>query len=162
MLFRSPLFSDRSQIVQELEAADLVIGAVLVRGAKAPHLIRERDLKRMNPGSVVVDVAIDQGGCLETSRPTTHEHPTYEEGGVIHYCVPNIPSAVSQTSTRALTNATFPYVRLLAEYGVAGAIDKQPEFASAINIQAGRFVHPELVATFGGPTPLSPRPVEVA
>lgn len=146
-----PLFSDRAQIVRELEAADLVIGAVLVRGDRAPHLIRHRDLKLMKPGSVLVDVAIDQGGCAETSRPTTHETPVYVVDDVVHYCVANMPGAVPATSTAALTNATFPYIRLLAEHGLDGAIAKNPALRSAVNIRNREIVHPTVAALFEKP-----------
>ncbi len=134
------LFSDRSSILQELARADLVIGAVLIRGARAPRLITREDLALMKKGSVIVDVAIDQGGCTETSRPTSHLHPTYEEEGIVHSCVPNIPGAVSRTSTFALCNVTLPYVRLLANHGYEGACQARPFFASALNIQAGKIV----------------------
>lgn len=147
------LFSDRAQIVRELEVADLVIGAVLVRGDKAPHLIRRRDLRLMKPGSVIVDVAIDQGGCTETSRPTTHESPVYVVDDVVHYCVANMPGAVPETSTIALTNATFPYVRLIAEYGLEGAIARNPSIRSAINIRNREIVHPTIAALFETPPP---------
>ncbi len=149
----TPLFSDRSQIVRELELADLVIGAVLVRGDRAPHLIRRRDLKLMKQGSVIVDVAIDQGGCAESSRPTTHEAPVYVEDGVIHYCVANIPGAAPVTSTLALTNATFPYVRLIAEHGLDGAIARHPSIASAVNVRNREIVHPTVAALWEAPPP---------
>lgn len=132
-----PLFSDRSTILQELARADLVIGAVLIRGARAPRLISRADLSQMKKGSVIVDVAIDQGGCTETSRTTSHQEPTYEVDGIIHYCVPNIPGAVSRTSTFALCNVTLPYVRLLASHGYDGACQRLPFLASALNIHAG-------------------------
>src|SRR5690606_13299410 len=125
-----PLFSDRSTILQELARADLVVGAVLIRGARAPHLISRADLAHMKAGSVIVDVAIDQGGCTETSKATSHQDPTYEEEGVIHYCVPNIPGAVSRTSTFALCNVTLPYVRLLANHGYEGTCKRLPFFTS--------------------------------
>lgn len=152
----TPLFSDRAQIVQELEKADLVIGAVLIRGGRAPHLIRQRDLKQMKEGSVIVDVAIDQGGCAETSRPTTHDDPVFVEEGIVHYCVANIPGAVSATSTAALTNATFPYVRAIAEHGLSRAIEKNPVIASAINLTRGRIVHPVVAELWGSPPPRAP------
>lgn len=143
-----PLFSDRSTIQQELTRADLVIGAVLVRGARAPRLITRSDLATMKPGSVIVDVAIDQGGCTETSRTTSHQTPTYEEDGIIHYCVPNIPGAVSRTSTFALCNVTLPYVRLLANHGFVGACKKLPIFATALNIHAGKITDSAVLEAF--------------
>ena len=109
-----------------LPRADLVIGAVLVHGARAPNVIRREQLALMKPGAVLVDVAIDQGGCFETSHPTTHRDPTFEVDGIIHYCVANMPGAVPITATYALTNATLPYAIALADEGVAGAIEKRP------------------------------------
>src|SRR4051794_26861066 len=111
------LFSDRHTILESIERADLVIGAVLITGARAPRLVRRDDLSRMKNGSVIVDVAIDQGGCVESSRPTTHRTPTYVVDGVVHYCVTNMPGAVGRTSTYALCNVTLPYVLLLASRG---------------------------------------------
>src|SRR5439155_1233381 len=112
-----PLFSNRHNLVEQLRKADLVIGAVLLPGAKAPKLVRREDLKLMKPGSVIVDVAVDQGGCIETSKPTTHENPVYLVDGIIHYAVANMPGGVPRTSTLALTNATFPYAKRLARSG---------------------------------------------
>ena len=109
-----------------LPRADLVIGAVLVHGARAPYVVRREQLALMKPGAVLVDVAIDQGGCFETSHPTTHRDPTFEVDGIIHYCVANMPGAVPITSTYALTNATLPYAIALADHGVAGAIETRP------------------------------------
>jgi alanine dehydrogenase len=132
------LASDEERILSELRIADLVIGAVLIKGALAPRLVRRQDLKLMQPGSVIVDVAVDQGGCFETTRPTTHEAPSYVEEGIIHYCVANIPGAVSRTSTFALCNATLPYIRLLAKLGLAELCQNQPSFRSALNIAEGQ------------------------
>ena len=114
------LYSDRHTILESIERADLVIGAVLITGARAPRLVRREDLARMKPGAVIVDVAIDQGGCVETSRPTTHRQPTYIVDGVVHYCVTNMPGAVGRTSTYALCNVTLPYVLQLARQRLAG------------------------------------------
>lgn len=132
------LASDRARILAELRVADLVIGAVLVKGARAPRLITRADLKLMRPGSVIVDVAVDQGGCVESIVATTHDAPSYVEEGIIHYGVANIPGAVSRTSTFALTNATLPYVRLLANHGFPGVCSVHPPFRSAINIADGQ------------------------
>ena len=120
------IHSNRHNIVSEVETADLVVGAVLIPGAKAPKLIRRDDLSRMQPGSVIVDVAIDQGGCVETMRPTTHENPTYVVEGVIHYGVANMPGGVPRTSTLALTNATLPYAMQLANKGWKRALCDNP------------------------------------
>ena len=134
------LMSDAMTIERECAAADVVIGAVLLHGARAPHLITKPLLRAMGDGSVLVDIAIDQGGCAETSRPTTHDDPTYDVGGVVHYCVANMPGAVPSTSTRALTNATLPYVRELARLGVDGAIAADPGLAAGVNVRDGRIV----------------------
>ncbi len=130
------LFSTTDAIEQLLPTADAVIGAVLIPGAAAPKLITRPMLKLMRPGSVLVDVAIDQGGCFESSRPTTHQAPTYVEEGVIHYCVANMPGAVARTSTFALTNATLPYVLQLAERGVA-ALRNDAGFLAGLNVCCG-------------------------
>ncbi len=145
------LYSDRHTIRSELKLADLVVGAVLIPGAKAPRLIARRDLKFMKPGSVIIDVAIDQGGCVETSRPTTHSDPTYLEDGVLHYCVTNMPGAVGRTSTFALCNVTLPWVMLLARSGVEAALRSSPPLASAANIIAGRVTNQAVAETFGLP-----------
>jgi alanine dehydrogenase len=115
-----------------------VIGAVLVAGARAPHVITREQLGLMKPGAVLVDVAVDQGGCFQTSRPTTHTNPTYEVDGVIHYCVANMPGAVPVTSTYALTNATLPYVRALADRGAPAAAADHPGLIAGVNVVAGR------------------------
>ena len=118
-----------------------MIGGVLVHGARAPHVIRRRQLELMKPSAVLVDVAIDQGGCFETSKPTTHSDPTYEVDGIIHYCVANMPGAVPITSTYALTNATLPYVLSLAENGVVEAVMRDPGLRPGINVAGGKVTH---------------------
>jgi alanine dehydrogenase len=143
------LFSDRHNILDSLDRADLVIGAVLIPGARAPHLVRRDDLKRMLPGSVIIDVAIDQGGCVETARPTTHSKPTYSVHDVVHYCVTNMPGAVGRTSTYALCNVTLPYVLQLANKGVARAVRDNPALAEGVNIRQGKVTNRAVAATFG-------------
>ena len=120
---------------------DLVIGAVLVHGAKAPHVITREQLKLMKRNAVLVDVSIDQGGCFETSRPTTHSDPTYEVDGITHYCVANMPGAVPITSTWALTNATMPYLLRLADEGVHRALGADPGFMKGLNVAAGKLTY---------------------
>jgi alanine dehydrogenase len=134
----STVYSSTLAVEEMLPRADLVIGAVLVHGARAPYVVKREQLKLMNPRSVLVDVSIDQGGCFETSRPTTHSDPTYEVDGIIHYCVTNMPGAVPITSTYALTNATLPYALALADRGLKGAIDLHPGLAEGVNVMAGR------------------------
>ena len=134
-----------------LEQADLVIGAVLVPGAAAPRLVRRDMLARMRTGAVVVDVAIDQGGCFETSRPTTHEHPTYIECGVVHYCVANMPGAVARSSAYALNNATLPFVLDLAGKGWARACEEDPHLLAGLNVHHGRITHPAVAQALGLP-----------
>ena len=131
------LYSDQAHLMELLPRVDLLIGAVLVPGAKAPRLITRQMLKAMRPGSVLVDIAIDQGGCAETSRPTTHHDPVYVEEGVTHYCVANMPGAYTRTATQALTNVTFPYVELIADRGLAEACEVKPELKGGINIING-------------------------
>jgi alanine dehydrogenase len=143
------LYSDRHNIQYSLSRADLLIGAVLIPGAKAPHLVRRADLKRMQPRAVVIDVAIDQGGCVETSRPTTHSQPTYIIDDVVHYCVTNMPGAVGRTSTYALTNVTLPYVLQLARKGYEQAIADSPALKQGVNIHAGKVTNPAVAETFG-------------
>jgi alanine dehydrogenase len=143
------LFSDRHNILESISRADLVIGAVLIPGARAPALVRRDDLKRMVPRAVIVDVAIDQGGCVETSRPTTHSRPTYIVDDVVHYCVTNMPGAVGRTSTYALTNVTLPYVLQLASQGVDRATRENPALAHGVNIRRGKVTNPAVAATFG-------------
>jgi alanine dehydrogenase len=145
------LYSDRHTILETIQRADLVIGAVLITGARAPRLVRRDDLDRMKPGSVIVDVAIDQGGCIETSRPTTHRQPTYVVEGVVHYCVTNMPGAVGRTSTYALCNVTLPYVLQLADKGWRTLAAANPGVAEGINIVAGRVTNRAVAATFGLP-----------
>ena len=142
------MFSSTHNIEEELPTTDLVIGAVLIPGAKAPHLINREMLKLLRPGSVMVDVAIDQGGCFETSRPTTHANPVYEVDGIIHYCVANIPGAVPRTSTLALTNATLPYVIRLANAGWEKACEADPGFKLGLNIVHGEIVYPAVSKAF--------------
>jgi alanine dehydrogenase len=137
----STIFSSTLAIEEMLPRADLVIGAVLVPGAKAPKVIRREQLKLMKKSAVLVDVAIDQGGCFETSRPTTHHDPIYEVDGVTHYCVANMPGSVPVTSTYALTNATLPYVLSLAEHGVAEAVRRDPGLRLGVNVAGGRVTH---------------------
>jgi alanine dehydrogenase len=129
--------------------ADLVIGAVLVVGAAAPKLVTRAMVKRMKPGAVLVDIAIDQGGCFETSHPTTHAEPTFVVDGVIHYCVANMPGAVPRTSTFALTNASLPYVRALADLGWEEAFRRDAGLAAGLNVQAGKITHPAVASALG-------------
>jgi alanine dehydrogenase len=132
------LYSNEAHLMDLLPNVDLLIGAVLVPGAKAPKLIRREMLRRMRPGSVLVDIAIDQGGCAETSRPTTHHDPVYVEEGVIHYCVANMPAAYARTATQALTNVTYRYIEMLADHGLEEACRKQPALLGGINVKDGR------------------------
>jgi alanine dehydrogenase len=147
----TPLFADRETLSKRLVEADLVVGAVLVRGAKAPRLITRADLKIMKPRSVIVDVAVDQGGCVETTRPTTHSDPTYVVDDIVHYCVTNMPSAVSRTSTQALCNVTFPYVKQLADQGLVAAVRNNPTLISAVNIHHGNITDRAVAETFSLP-----------
>jgi alanine dehydrogenase len=141
--------SSRHAIEEELPHADLVIGGVLIPGAKAPRLITREMLSIMKPGSVLVDVAIDQGGCFETSRPTTHTDPTYVVDGVLHYCVANMPGAVPITSTGALTNVTLPYVEALADKGAARAIAEDPALAKGVNVIDGKVTYQQVAGAVG-------------
>jgi len=136
------LFSTMENIEHEVSAADLVIGAVLIPGAAAPKLVSRALVRAMKPGAVVVDISIDQGGCFETSRPTTHAAPTYVEEDVVHYCVTNMPGAVARTSTVALNNATLPYVLALADHGWQQALREDPHLRNGLNICRGRITHP--------------------
>jgi alanine dehydrogenase len=145
----STVFSSTLSIEERLPRADLVIGAVLVHGARAPHVIRRSQLALLRPKSVLVDVAIDQGGCFETSRPTTHRDPTFDVDGIIHYCVANMPGAVPITSTYALTNATLPYVLALADHGVVEAIRRDRGLALGVNVARGRITHPAVAEGIG-------------
>jgi alanine dehydrogenase len=132
------LYSSEANLFDLMADCDLLIGAVLLPGAKAPKLITRQMLGKMKPGSVLVDISIDQGGCAETSRPTTHLDPVYVEEGVTHYCVANMPAAYARTATQALTNVTFRYVELLADLGLEGACKKQPALIGGINTRDGR------------------------
>jgi alanine dehydrogenase len=143
------LYSDRHTIRETVRRADLVIGAVLITGARAPRLVRREDLARMKPGSVIVDVAIDQGGCVETSRPTTHGHPTYVVDGVVHYCVTNMPGAVGRTSTYALCNVTLPYVLQFANKGWKAVAKGNPGVADGVNVDRGKVTNRAVAETFG-------------
>jgi alanine dehydrogenase len=145
----STVYATTLAVEEMLPRADLVIGAVLVHGARAPYVVRREQLALMKPGAVLVDVAIDQGGCFETSRPTTHHDPTFEVDGVIHYCVANMPGAVPITSTHALTNATLPYAIALADRGVAGAIRSDPALRPGVNVAAGEVTHPAVAEAVG-------------
>ena len=149
------LYSNRHNILAHLEQADLLVGAVLLPGAKAPNLVRREDLKRMKAGAVIVDVAVDQGGCVETIRPTTHEDPIYVVDGVIHYGVANMPGAVPYTSTLALTNATFPYALTLANKGWREACRGDRSLALGLNVVQGKVTYPGVAEAFGLPyTPI--------
>jgi alanine dehydrogenase len=143
------LYSDRHTIRHELHLADLVIGAVLIPGAKAPNLITREDLRLMKPGSVIIDVAIDQGGCLETSHPTTHSDPVFIEEEVVHYCVTNMPGAVGRTSTFALCNVTLPWVLQIARHGIVEAAREHAPLAAAVNIHEGKVTNRAVAETFG-------------
>ena len=143
------IFSDIHTIRDQIRQADLVIGAVLIPGAKAPRLVTRQDLVAMKNGSVIVDVAIDQGGCIETSRPTTHKEPTYVVEGVVHYCVTNMPGAVGRTSTIALCNATLPYALKIANKGYAQTAAEDAGFAEGINLVEGKVTYKAVAETFG-------------
>jgi alanine dehydrogenase len=143
------IFSDRHNILDSLSAADLVIGAILIPGARAPRLVRRADLSTMPPRAVIIDVAIDQGGCVETSRPTTHSEPTFIVDDVVHYCVTNMPGAVGRTSTYALTNVTLPYVLQLARKGFARAVSENPGLAEGVNVHQGNITNQAVAQSFG-------------
>jgi alanine dehydrogenase len=143
------LYSNRYNILEQIQDADIVVGAVLLPGAKAPNLVRREDLKSMMDGSVIVDVAVDQGGCVETIHPTTHEDPIYVVDGVIHYAVANMPGAVSRTSTLALTNATFPYALTLANKGWQAACRADRALALGVNVVDGAVTYPGVSEAFG-------------
>jgi alanine dehydrogenase len=149
------IFSTIDAIEQHVVAADLVIGAVLIPGAAAPKLVTRAMIAAMKPGSVFVDIAIDQGGCAETSRPTTHADPTYEVDGVIHYCVTNMPGAVARTSTHALNNATLPYALALANKGWKAALDADPGLAEGLNVAHGKLTYQAVASSLG--LPFTPR-----
>jgi alanine dehydrogenase len=145
------LFSDRHNILDSVRQADLVVGAILIPGAKTPRLLRHEDLRKMPSRAVIVDVSIDQGGCMETSRPTTHSQPTYIIDDVVHYCVTNMPGAVGRTSTYALTNVTLPYVLQLANKGLDRAIRENRGLAEGVNIRHGKVTNPAVAETFNVP-----------
>lgn len=142
-------YSSIAAVEEHVSEADLVIGAVLIPGRAAPKLINRELLSRMKPGSVIVDVAIDQGGCIETARPTTHTDPTYVVDGVVHYCVANMPGAVPLTSTMALNNATLPYVLRLADHGYDQALKNDPHLMEGLNICKGAVTHPDVADALG-------------
>jgi alanine dehydrogenase len=143
------IFSDRHTMLKQISNADLVICAVLVHGAVAPHLIRREDLKTMHKGAVIVDISIDQGGCVETMHPTTHENPTFIVEGIVHYGVANMPGGVPLTSTLALTNATLPYVLQLANKGYRQALKQSPALMKGLNIIGGKITHRKVAEAFG-------------
>jgi alanine dehydrogenase len=145
------LYSSEAHLMSLLPTVDLLIGAVLVPGAKAPKLINREMLRHMRPGSVLVDIAIDQGGCAETSRATTHQNPVYVEEGVTHYCVANMPGAYARTATQALTNVTYRYVELLADLGLAEACQKQPALVGGINVMDSKVTHKAVADAHGMP-----------
>ncbi|MEI9961818.1 MAG: alanine dehydrogenase [Limisphaerales bacterium] len=143
------LFSSEAHLIDLLPDVDLLIGAVLVPGAKAPKLINREMLRQMRPGSVLVDIAIDQGGCAETSRATTHHNPVYVEEGVTHYCVANMPGAYARTATQALTNVTYRFIELLADLGLAEACSRQPALVGGINVMNGQINHKAVAEAHG-------------
>jgi alanine dehydrogenase len=143
------MYSTTEAIEQLVTEADVVVGSVLIPGAAAPKLVSRAMVSAMQPSTVVVDIAIDQGGCFETSRPTTHADPTYKVEGVIHYCVTNMPGAVPRTSTYALTNATLPFVRALADQGLRGALARDPHLARGLNVDEGEVVHETVARALG-------------
>jgi alanine dehydrogenase len=143
------LMANAGNVEESAIHADLIIASVLIPGAKAPHLITRELLRKMEPGSVLVDIAIDQGGCAETSRPTTHDNPTYVEEGIVHYCVANMPGAVPRTSTYALTNATIPYIIELADKGADKALKDNPALKKGLNVHTGRLTNCEVAKAFG-------------
>ena len=143
------LYSNRHNMLEQIAKADVVIGAVLLTGAKAPRLVKRADLKLMKQGSVIVDVAVDQGGCIETTKPTTHDQPTYVVDGIIHYAVANMPGGVPRTSTLALTNATFPYAKRLARSGWKRACREDGSLFQGLNVIEGSVVYPAVAESFG-------------
>ncbi len=145
----STVYSSTLAIEEMLPHADLVIGAVLIHGGRAPHVVTREQLKLMKPEAVLVDVSIDQGGCFETSRPTTHSDPTFEVDGITHYCVANMPGAVPITSTYALTNATLPYVIELADRGIDEALEASPSLKAGMNVDRGEITHPAVAEALG-------------
>lgn len=151
----STVMSSPENIARIVAVSDVVIGSVLIPGAKAPYLVTREMIHAMQPGSVVVDVAIDQGGCFETSKPTTHQDPVYLVDGVTHYCVANMPGNVARTSTFALTNVTLPYALDIAQQGLAEAVRRDPALAKGVNVCSGRITHPAVAEAIGG-DPLDP------
>jgi alanine dehydrogenase len=145
------VYSSRDAVEQHVQSADLVVGAVLVPGAAAPRLVSRQMVSAMKPGAVVVDVAIDQGGCFETSRPTDHADPTYVVDGVVHYCVTNMPGAVPRTSTYALNNATLPFVLAIAGKGWKRALAEDEHLRHGLNVSHGKVTHAEVAAALGLP-----------
>ena len=145
----SLLMSSSLQVEESVATADVVIGAVLIPGAIAPKLITREMVSGMKDGSVLCDVAIDQGGCAETSRPTTHSEPVYSVDGVTHYCVANMPGAVPITSTKALTNVTLPYVEAIADLGLAGAVSRDPALARGVNVLDGQITYQAVAEAHG-------------
>lgn len=145
------LYSSEAHLIELLPAVDLLIGAVLLPGARAPKLISREMLRQMRPGSVLVDIAIDQGGCAETSRPTTHHDPVFVEEGVTHYCVANMPGAYARTATQALTNVTYRYIELLADLGLRDACERQPALLGGINVMNGKLTHKAVAEAHGVP-----------
>src|SRR5579864_5360182 len=145
------LYSNEAHLLELLPAVDLLVGAVLVPGARAPKLISREMLRRMRPGSVLVDIAIDQGGCAETSHPTTHHDPVFVEEGVTHYCVANMPGAYARTATQALTNVTYRYIETLADFGVEEACQKNPALAGGINVKGGKVTYQAVAEAHGLP-----------
>jgi alanine dehydrogenase len=143
------VYSTRAAVEEAVKEADLVIGAVLVPGASAPKLVTRDMLKTMRPGAVLVDISIDQGGCFETSRPTTHENPVFTIDGVIHYCVANMPGAVARTSAYALNHSTLPFVQALAGKGPKAALADDPHLAAGLNVESGRIVHKAVIEALG-------------
>lgn len=143
------LYSSKAHLEHVVEESDLIVGAVLIHGAKAPHLITRKQLKDMKRGSVIVDVAVDQGGCIETTKPTTHDEPIYVVDDVVHYCVANMPGAVSRTSTLALNTATLPYGLKIAEHGLEAACQMDPVIARGVNTYGGKLTYEAVAEAFG-------------
>lgn len=143
------VYSTKHAIDELAPQADLIIGAVLIAGAAAPKLVSRQNIKDMQPGSVMVDISIDQGGCFETSKPTSHAEPTYVVDDVVHYCVTNMPGAVPRTSTYALTNATLPFVKSLADFGWKEALTRDPHLANGLNVHAGHVNHEAVARDLG-------------
>jgi alanine dehydrogenase len=143
------IHSNPVNIHTRVKYADLVVGAVLVEGARAPILVPRSYLKDMREGSVIVDVAVDQGGCVETIKPTTHAEPTYVVDGIVHYCVANMPGAVPITSTKALTNVTLPYVEAIVKHGLAAAVARDPALARGVNVLGGKVTYAAVAEAHG-------------